>query len=99
LIRISPLFLLPSARPPLLSLPLLLLRTLQKPRGDFAKAYNSDAESSASEECRDGEDFDDHTSDASSTYGEILRDLYFNCAAVACWNLASSRSPFDIIVN
>lgn len=40
-------------------------------------------------------DFDDHASDASSAYGEIPRDLYFNDAAAARWNLDTSRSPLE----
>jgi len=45
------------------------------------------------------EDLDDHASDESSTYGEILRDLYFNGVAVARWNLDVSHSPSAILVD
>ncbi|RPA91307.1 hypothetical protein L873DRAFT_1794926 [Choiromyces venosus 120613-1] len=43
-------------------------------------------------ECSDGEGFDDDASDASSAYGEIPRDLYYDGAAAARWSPGPSFS-------
>ncbi|RPA91308.1 hypothetical protein L873DRAFT_1794927 [Choiromyces venosus 120613-1] len=59
--------------------------------GELTTGYYSDAESSAF-----GEDYEDDASGASSDYGEILRDLYYDCAAAARWNWEAS---FSLLTN